>query len=76
MTRTAREQAADILKRMVVDQVTPYEWSEGGNSDGAFSVVGGALVVSQTESSLHQISDLLGELESKMGAIDARANQE
>lgn len=72
---TARQIAGERLIDLVQTQVCPDEWFDTGNGDGVIQVVGGVLVVSQTEDALYQVGSMLRELEVKLNAIDARANQ-
>ena len=73
---TARQIAGELLVDLVQTQVCPDEWFDTGNGDGVIQVVGGVLFVSQSEDALHQVGSMLSELESKLGAIDARAKKE
>jgi pyruvate/2-oxoglutarate dehydrogenase complex dihydrolipoamide acyltransferase (E2) component len=73
VTYSARQIAGELLVDLVQTQVCPDEWADTGNGDGVIQVVGGVLVVSQTEDALNQVGSMLRELESKLAAIDSRS---
>jgi hypothetical protein len=73
VTYSARQIAGELLVDLVQTQVCPDEWADTGNGDGVIQVVGGVLVVSQTEDALNQVGSMLREMESKLGAIDSRS---
>jgi len=69
---SAKQQAQAKLIDFLQRNVAPDEWSETGQGDGTIEVLGGVLVVGQSESILHSVGAALDDLERKLRAIEAR----
>ena len=62
---TPRIGASYLLSNLIINTVVADEWAET-NGDGTLEMIGGLMVVNQTEDGLDQIERLLDELERRM----------
>ena len=57
--------ASYLLRNLVIKTVSADSWAET-NGDGTLSMIGGLMVVNQSQEALDKIEKLLGELEKRM----------
>ncbi len=69
---TARQQAQEKLLSFIQTHVAPDDWSIAAGA-GTCEVLGGVLVVCQTESVLSRVRFALAELEGRLRAIETKA---
>ena len=73
-TRPAREQREADLVRLISDTVAPESWRDAGGTVGAIRMIGGQMIITQTEDAHRMIQSILQQLRDVNGVIRVQAD--
>ena len=73
-TQPAREQREADLVHLITESVQPESWREAGGTVGAIRMIGGQMIVTQTEDAHRMIQSILQQLRDVNGVIRIQAD--